>query len=97
VKTREELLEILRRFRPELEREFGVGRLAIFGSYARGDATETSDVDILVEVPPTVGLRFVDLAERLEEILGLPVDLVSRRAIRPRHWALIEKELLDVA
>lgn len=72
MKTREELLKTLRRFRPELEREFAVGRLAIFGSYARGDATEASDVDILV-------------------------DLVSRRAIRPRHWALIEKELLDVA
>jgi len=40
-------------------------------------------VDILVDVDPTIGLGFVTLAERLEEVLGLPVDLVSRRAIKP--------------
>jgi predicted nucleotidyltransferase len=96
-KARQEIVEILRQALPELSREFGVRRLAIFGSYARGDATHDSDVDVLVEFDPSLGLRFVDLAERIEALLGMPADVVSRRAVSARHWAEIEPELLDVA
>lgn len=87
----------MRRARPELAREFGITRLALFGSYARGDAVEGSDVDVLVEVDPTLGLRFVDLADRIEALLGVRADVVSRRAIPARDWLEIERELLDVA
>jgi predicted nucleotidyltransferase len=97
MKTRQEILDIMRRARPELAREFGVTRLALFGSYARGDAIDGSDVDVLVEVSPSLGLRFVDLAERIEALLGERADVVSRRAISARQWGDIEKELLDVA
>ncbi len=97
MKTRQGILEMMRRARPELMREFGVTRLALFGSYARGDAVEGSDVDVLVEVDPTLGVRFVDLAERIEALLGVRADLVSRRAIPLRYWPEIERELLDVA
>ncbi len=97
MKSREEVLEILRRAAPDLAREFGVRRVALFGSYARGDATEESDVDVLVEVDPSLGLRFVDLADRIETLLGVRADVVSRRALRAADWAAIEKELLDVA
>lgn len=95
--SRQEIIERLRRARPGLERDFGVRRLALFGSYARGDAVEESDVDVLVDVDPSIGLRFVDLAERIEALLGIRTDVISRRAIPPRHWKEIEKELLDVA
>ena len=44
---------------------------------------------------PSIGLRFVTLAERLEQLLGRPVDLVSRRAIKPSLWKGIEPELID--
>lgn len=97
MKTKQQVLEILRQARSDLAREFGVTRLALFGSCARGEEQEGSDVDLLVEVPPTLGLRFVDLAERIEALLGVPTDVVSRRAISPRYWAEIEKDLLDVA
>lgn len=97
MKNREEILRILADARPELAREFGVRRLALFGSFARGDAHPESDVDVLVEVDPSIGLRFVELAERIEGLLGLPTDVVSRRAVSARHWAAIEPELLDVA
>lgn len=96
MKSRDEVLEKLREAKPELARKFGVQRLAIFGSYARGDQREDSDVDILVEIEPSIRLGFVDLALRIEDILGLPVQIVSRRAIKPRSWEVIEKELIDV-
>ena len=97
MKTRREVVDILRRARPELAREFGITRLAIFGSVARDEALATSDVDVMVEVDASLGLRFVDLADRIEELLGIRTDVVSRRAITPRHWAEIQKDLLDVA
>lgn len=95
--TRDQILATLRRAAPDLAREFGITRLALFGSYARGDATTGSDIDILVEVDPSIGLRFVDLADRLEALLGAPTDVVSTRALSPSHRAAIENELFDVA
>jgi len=97
MRTREEILKILQERKPDLEKKFGLTRLALFGSYARGDYRKNSDVDILVEVSPTIGLGFVDLAEEIETILGIPTDVVSRRAIKPRHWNVIQEDLIDVA
>lgn len=90
------LLERLRAALPALGQEFPVRRMALFGSVARGDASEASDIDILVEVDPSIGLGFVSLAERLEQLLGHKVDLVSRRSLKPSLWKQIEPELLDV-
>ncbi len=97
MKTTQEILALLRKAAPELQDRYGVRRLAIFGSYARGDQRDESDVDVLVEVDPSIGLRFVDLADRIETILGIRSDVISRRAIKPRNWKVIERELLDVA
>lgn len=96
MKTREEILKLLRQDKPLLQSRFKVRHLALFGSYARGDQGQDSDVDILVDVDPSIGLDFVTLAEDIEKVLGLHVDLVSRRAVKPRHWNVIEKELIDV-
>lgn len=96
VVTREEVLSRLRESKQRLQAEFPLRRLALFGSYARGTPVGgQSDVDILVEVEPSIGLGFVTLAERLEELLGTRVDLVSRRAIKPSLWKRIEPELID--
>jgi uncharacterized protein len=96
MKNRSHILEQLRALKPALQREFPVHRLALFGSWARDEQGESSDVDILVEVDPSIGLRFVTLAERLESSLGEHVDLVSRRALKPSLWKQIELELIDV-
>ena len=93
---RDAVLRVLRESKPVLEQEFPVWRLALFGSVARDEADEQSDVDILVEVEPSIGLGFVTLAERLESLLGHKVDLVSRRGIKPLLWKRIERELIDV-
>jgi len=96
MKSRDEILKLLQEAKPDLVRRFGVQRLAVFGSYARGDQREDSDVDILVEVELSIGLRFVDLADEIEGLLGVPAELVSRRAIKPRNWNVIERQLIDV-
>ena len=97
MKSTQEIIQILERAKPELVREFGVTRLAVFGSYSRGEQHAGSDVDILVEVAPSIGLRSVDLAEQIKALLGVRTEVISWRAILPRRWALIEKDLLDVA
>lgn len=70
--------------------------MALFGSWARNEQTETSDVDILVEVDPSIGLRFVTLAERLESLLEQHIDLVSSRAVKPSLLRQLQTELIDV-
>jgi len=93
--TLEEILTTLREQHELLSQRYPIQRLALFGSWARGDARDDSDVDVLVEVDPSIGLRFVDLGEELERALGRRVDLVSRRAIKPALWERIEPELID--
>ncbi len=55
-----------------------------------------SDVDILVDFEKPVGVEFIDLADELEELLNLKVDLVSRGAFKPQYYREIEKDLLNV-
>ena len=61
-----------------------VVRAGIFGSYARGEQTEDSDIDILVEPPRGIGLEFVGIKLKLEDELKNKVDFVSYRTIHPR-------------
>lgn len=93
--SRDQIIATLHRQRELLSSRYPIRRLALFGSWARGDAREDSDVDVLVEVDGSIGLRFVDLADEIERSLGRRVDLVSRRAIQPALWKRIEPELID--
>jgi hypothetical protein len=83
-------------FSPRLFARYKLRRLGIFGSYARGEQTERSDIDLLVEIDPSIGMEFVDLARELEILLGEPVDVVSTRAIKPRNRRTVEEDLIDV-
>jgi hypothetical protein len=94
--TKEEILKVLAKNEPEPQKRFKVSKMALFGSYARGDQQPNSDVDILVEVDPSIGLEFVTLAERIEKLLGVSVDLVSSRAVNSRAMKYIEPELVYV-
>ncbi|MBI4281194.1 nucleotidyltransferase family protein [Candidatus Uhrbacteria bacterium] len=63
----------------------GVKRSALFGSVVRGEATDESDIDILVEPPDGIGLfRFIGLEQELQDALGRRVDLVSFNGLKPR-------------
>ena len=92
--TREQILRTLSENKDRLQATFKVRRIALFGSYARGDQREDSDVDILVEVDPSIGLDFVTLCETIENLLGTHVDVVSSRAVKPGGWKVIEPELI---
>jgi len=94
--TKEEIIKILARDKPQLQKQFKVRRMALFGSWARGDQRPDSDIDILVEVDPSIGLEFVTLAEKLEKLLAASVDLVSSRAVTPKTFKFIEQELIYV-
>lgn len=68
-----------------LLRRYGVRRAGLFGSMIRGDARPESDVDLLIQPPPTMSLfGFSELALALEDMLGRPVDLVTYMSLHPR-------------
>lgn len=94
--TKEDILGKLSKAKSELQERFKVRKLALFGSYARGEQRSDSDVDILVDVDPSIGLEFVTLALRIETLLGANVDLVSSRAVTSKAMEFIEPELIYV-
>ena len=94
--TLEQILETLRRNKPELQKRYPIAELCIFGSYARGDATAESDLDVLVGFDGNIGLGFIELACDLEDVLKIKVDLVSIKAIQPKYWPYVEKDLIYV-
>ena len=88
---------ILSRHKDELEKKFGVKKIGIFGSYANGEPKKSSDLDLLVEFKTPIGLfKFMDLEDYLEKLLGLKVDLVTRKALKPHIGKAILKELVPV-
>ncbi len=97
-KSLEEIKRILREHKPILANRFHVKEINLFGSYVRGEKTSGSDIDILVEFEKPIGLEIVDLKDYLEQILGVKVDVVSKKAVirKPRLWKYIREELISV-
>jgi predicted nucleotidyltransferase len=83
----------LQPIRQSLAEKYHIGTLAVFGSVSRGDNTDASDIDMLVDFSQPIGIAFVDLADELESILKHPVDLVSRNGIKAGYFEAIKKEL----
>lgn len=79
VLDRSKVLEVLRQIKPSLQEKYGVTRLGVFGSVARDEATENSDVDVVMEMEqPNLFMR-VHIKEELEEALDKPVDVIRYR------------------
>lgn len=94
---RSDVTRLLTEHRQEIV-QFGVKSLALFGSVARDEGQPTSDVDILVEFRDRATFdQFMDLKFYLEHLLGCRVDLVTRKALKPRLRPYVEKEALYVA
>ena len=88
---REEILAILQQ-NCEPIRAYGVRRLGLFGSYARDEATEVSDLDFVVEFETKSFDSYMNLKEFLEGLFGCRVDLVLTDAIKPRLRATVLEE-----
>jgi predicted nucleotidyltransferase len=95
VLTKEEIIKRLKENKEDLQKRFPIGNIALFGSYARGEETERSDIDILVEFNGPIGWEIVDLQEELEKIFtGCKIDLISKGGIKARMWPYIEDDLI---
>ena len=98
MKSVDEIRRILRAHQPELTKRYHVEEIALFGSYARGEQTDASDLDILVTLNAPLGWEYVDLCDHLAELLQTKVDVSTRGAIdrKPLLRQLIEKDLIRV-
>jgi predicted nucleotidyltransferase len=95
--SKADIIKILKKAYPVLSRRFNVKRIALFGSLAKGTQTDSSDVDLMIEFNGPIGLKFVELGEFLEGLLGTRVDILTRagiNAIRVKRAAkAIERNL----
>ena len=81
----------------EFEKDYGVREFAVFGSYARGEERKASDVDVLVEFKEAPDLlKFIELERKLEDLLGVKIDLVRKKALRPELKAKILREAVSM-
>jgi predicted nucleotidyltransferase len=95
---RDDALQLLQTHKGEIVSRFGVKRLALFGSTARNEACEDSDVDLLVDFAGKATFRgYFDLKFHLEDLFGTEVDLVCDDAVRPRLRLRIERDAINVA
>ncbi len=97
METTGKYLRTLRRFMKNHGEEYGIVRMGIFGSVARGEQTEHSDIDIYYEGEPIGLLDKRDLRSYLENILGIPVDLIRKHNyLRPAFLEKIMKDIIYV-
>lgn len=96
MRTLQEILNTLGNHKQRLLQDYPIKSIAIFGSYARKEQNESSDLDVLVEFSDKIGIRFVDLAEDLENIVGFKVDLVSKKGVKPKYLKSINSDLIYV-
>jgi hypothetical protein len=96
MRTLQEIESILINHRQHLFKDYPIKSMAIFGSYSRKENNENSDLDILVEFKDKIGIRFIDLAEEIENIIGFKVDLVSKKGIKEKYLKAIDNDLIYV-
>lgn len=96
MKTLNDIKQKLADRKSDLFSRYPLRSLAIFGSFSREEQNEVSDLDIIVEFNDKIGIRFIDLADELEEITGIKTDLVSRKGVKEKYIKVINKDLIYV-
>ncbi len=92
--NRQQVLNILRQHKPILEERFGVTELTLFGSFARDQATEDSDVDVIVKFNgPATSKGYFGTVRYLEELLGRTVDLATEKSLRDEIRPFVERDI----
>lgn len=90
-----EIKQILREKQDFLKQQFRVEKIGIFGSYARGEQTENSDLDIIIEyqIAPTL-LMLIELKDYLTNLFGIPVDIVTKNGLKDRIKRQVLSEMI---
>ena len=91
MKTLKEIKQTLADHKEQLLLNYPIESLTIFGSYARMEQNEYSDLDIIVEFNDKIGIRFIDFAEETEKLIGLKVDVVSKKGIKEKYFKQIQQ------
>ena len=92
----ETIRERLKQLKDELGTTYHIQSMGLFGSVVRDDCTSESDIDIIVDFNAPIGMGFIELADILENRLGKPVDLVSKKGIKASYFKAIEAEIIYV-
>lgn len=94
MKTFEEIKKVLQKHREEFREQYGIKEIGIFGSYVKGEQKEKSDLDILIELEKPIGfVRFMRLENALSQLLGVRVEMVTRKALKPHIGRRILQEV----
>ena len=93
--NKEKIIGILRQQVPYLAAEYGVKRIGLFGSYVKGEPQEQSDVDLVAEFDTPIGLKFMEFIDYLEQLLEVPVDVLTPEGIRGIRNLHIAKEIQE--
>lgn len=94
MKNFEEIREMLQKHKDEFREQYGLKEIGIFGSYVRGDQNEKSDLDILVELEKPMGfVRFLKFENALSQLLGIRVEMVTKKALKPHIGKRILQEV----
>ena len=96
MRTLQEIKNTLDHHKGRLFDDYPIKSMAIFGSYSRKEQNDSSDLDILVEFSEKIGVRFIDLADELEHIIGFKVDLVSKNGVKENYLKSINSNLVYV-
>ncbi len=93
--TKEQVIQLLREHYPHLVAEYGVKRIGLFGSYAKGSPNEQSDVDVVVEFERPIGFKFIELTEYLESLFDRKVDVLTPAGIQAIRLGRVAENIAE--
>jgi uncharacterized protein len=89
------VMTMLRNELPRFRDRFGVKRIGVFGSWARGEAELSSDVDLIVEFDRPIGLRFMEFADEVERVLGKKADILTPGGVNSIRIPSIKRSIME--
>lgn len=97
LKDKEYFIGILKQHLPELKEKYSVSYLGLFGSYVRGEQSDSSDLDVLVQFYEAPGLlKYIELEYYLSDLLGVKVDMVTKTGLKPAIGERILNEVVPL-
>jgi predicted nucleotidyltransferase len=92
-----QIIKILEAAKKELEKKYPISEMGLFGSFARGDYNEHSDIDVLIDFDGRIdGFDYIRIAHHLEDTFKQKIDLVSRKGIKAKYIPFVENNLIHV-